>query len=208
MQNLPNLLLLSASLLFLATKASASETIAINPTSKPALLDGRCGADEWEAATKFELPAQASIYLMHDKDSFYICAKGKAEDYTVLDLYIEHAETGQLHHFHLSAQMGESVLTDEGWEPASEKWDLKDYAGFWVPFSGLEDPENRKDPNFERGTHRQVQVLRKKFAGNTWNMMFGVSAINHEGNSGAEFFYPEKAVADDKSTWGKFSFSE
>ncbi len=208
MQNLSKLLLLSASLLFLATKASAFETIAINPTNKAALLDGRCGNDEWEAATKIELPAQASIYLMQDEDSFYICAKGKAEDYTVLDLYIEHAETGQLHHFHLSAQMGESVLTEEGWEQASGKWELKDYAGFWVPFSGLEDPENRKDPKFERGTHRQVQVLRKKFSGNTWNMMFGVSAINHEGNSGAEFFYPEKAVADDKATWGKFSFSE
>ncbi len=208
MQNMSKLLLLSASLSFVATEANASETIAINSTNKAALLDGRCGNDEWEAATKIELPAQVSIYLMHDKDYFYICAKGKAEDTTVLDLSIEHAETGRLHNFHLSAQMGESVLTDKGWENKSGKWVLKDYAGFWVPFSGLEDPENRKDPKFAKGTHRQVQVLRKKFAGNTWNMMFGVSAINHEGNSHAEIFYPEKAVDNDKSTWAKFSFSE
>ncbi len=206
MQNMSKLLLSSASLLFVATGTNASETIAINPTNKAALLDGRCGNDEWEAATKFELPAQASIYLMHDKESFYLCAKGKVEDYTVIDLYIEHAETGRLHKFHLSAQMGESVLTDNGWEEASRKWELKDYAGFWVPFSGLEDPENRKNPKFARGTHRQIQVLRKKFAGNTWNMMIGVS-VRHEGN-GAQFFYPENAVDNDKSTWGKFSFSE
>ena len=208
MKNMSKLLLLSASLSFVATEANASETIAINSTNKAALLDGRCGNDEWEAATKIELPAQVSIYLMHDKDYFYICAKGKAEDYTVLDLSIEHAETGRLHNFHLSAQMGESVLTDKGWENKSGKWVLKDYAGFWVPYSGLEDPENRKDPKFAKGTHRQVQVLRKKFAGNTWNMMFGVGAINHEGNSHAEFFYPEKGVKEDKSTWAKFSFSE
>lgn len=208
MHNMSKLLLLSAALSFAATEANASEAIAINPTNKAALLDGHCGNDEWEAATKIELPAEASIYLMHDKDSFYICAKGKAEDYAVLDLYIEHAETGRLHKFHLSAQMGESVNTEEGWENVSGKWDLKDYAGFWVPYSGLEDVENRKGPKFERGTHRQIQVLRKKFAGNTWNMMFGVSAISHEGNSGAEFFCPENAVGNDKSTWGKFSFSE
>ena len=167
---------------------------------------GRCGNDEWDTATKIELPAQASIYLMHDKDYFYLCAKGKTEDYTVLDLYIEHAETGHLHHFHLSAQMGERVHTDKGWGE-SGTWDLKDYAGFWVPYFGLEDPENRKGPKFATGTHRQIQVLRDKFAGDTWNMMIGVSAIRHEGK-GAEFFYPEKAAEDDKSTWGKFSFSE
>ncbi|WP_250462337.1 hypothetical protein [Microbulbifer litoralis] len=208
MHNKIKLLLLSAYLSFAATEANASETIAINPTSKAALLDGRCGNDEWEAATKIDLPAQVSIYLMHDKDYFYICAKGKAEDITVLDLYIDHTETGQLHKFHLSAQMGEKVLTGNGWERVSGKWDLKDYAGFWVPFSGLEDPENRSNPIWAKGTHRQVQVSRSKFPGDTWKMMFGVSAINHEGNRNSEFFYPDKATSTDKSTWRKFSFYE
>ncbi len=50
-------------------------------------------------------------------------------------------------------------------------------------------------------------MLRDKFAGDTWNMMISVSAIRHEGK-GAEFSYPENAAEDDKSTWGKFSFSE
>ena len=207
MKYLPKLVLLVYTLLTIAAEANASEIIAINPTNKAALLDGSCGNDEWQAATKIELPAKASIYLMHDKDYFYICAKGKPQDITVLDLYIEHAETGDLHKFHLSAQMGESVLTDNKWEGTSEKWILKDYAGFWVPYSGLKDPENRKNPTFARGTHRQVQVLRNKFSGNTWNMMFGVSAIKHEGEW-AEFFYPEKGIGDDKSTWAKFSFSK
>jgi len=211
MQNMLKLLLLSTSLSFVAAEAIASETavseiIAIKPTNTSALLDGSCGNDEWDAATKIELPAQASIYLMHDEDYFYFCAKGKAEDYTVIDLYIEHAETGRLHKFHLSAQMGEGILTDDGWENASAKGVHKDYAGFWVPYVGLEDQKNRKNPKFARGTHRQIQILRKKFAGNIWNMMVGVS-VRHEGNR-AELFYPEKAVGNDKATWGKFSFSE
>ena len=205
MNNLLKPLLLIAGISIVATEAKASDVISINPTSKAALLDGRCGNDEWESATKIDLPAQASIYLMHDNDYFYICAKGKSEDYTVLDLYIEHAETGNLHHFHLSAQMGERVRTDEGWGE-SATWDLKDYAGFWVPYFGLEGPENNNRPKFARGTHRQLQVSRTKFAGNTWNMMIGVGAIRHEG-AGAEFRYPEEAVDSDESTWGRFSFT-
>ena len=208
MRKLSKLLLLTTSLLFVATDANASETITINSTNKPALLDGRCGNDEWQVATKIELPAQASIYLMHDKDYFYICAKAKAEDITVLDLYIENSETGNLHNFHLSAQMGESVLKDKEWENLNGKWVLKDFAGFWVPYAGLKDPENRKGPKWAKGTHRQVQILRKKFPGNSWNMMFGVSAINYKGNPRAKFFYPEKGIKEDKSTWAKFSFSE
>lgn len=37
--------------------------------------------------------------------------------------------------------------------------------------------------------------------------MIGVSAINHEGEYGAKFFYPENAINTDKSTWRTFSFS-
>lgn len=193
-------------LIAMLANANVSEAVVIKFTEQPALLDGYCGNDEWKAATKIELPAQAFIYLMQDEDYFYICAKGKAEDITVLDLYIESAEVGNPHKYHLSAQMGESALTENGWESTSEKWTLKEYAGFWVPYSGLKDPENRKGPKFARGTHRQVQISRKKFPGNTWHMMVGVSAIKHK-DEWASFFYPEKADGEDKSTWGKFVFS-
>lgn len=190
-----------------AQGSDVSKPIMINSTVKPGLLDGRCGSDEWEAATKIDLQAGASIFLMHDDDYFYFCAAGKAGDYTILDLYVENTATGRLHKFHLSAQMGESVLLDEEWESVSGKWELKDYAGFWVPYNGLEDPENRVNPLFARGTHRQMQISREKFAGDTWNMMFGVGGIIHEGE-GAQFFYPSTAEAEEKSTWRKFSFSK
>ncbi len=183
-----------------------NESITINPTNKAGLLDGSCGNDEWDAATKIDMPGQAAIYLMHDKDYFYFCASGKTEDYTVLDLYIENAETGQPHKFHLSAQMGEAVRSNNDWEPVSAKWKLKDYAGFWVPYSGLEDVENRKGPIFAKGTHRQMQISRKKFPGNTWKMMVGLSAVSHEGEG--DLTFPKNAKSDDKSTWGRFSFSK
>jgi len=207
MKILSKLALLSAAVSFLAAQANASEPIAINLTNKAALLDGRCGGDEWDAATKVELPAQASFYVMHDQEYFYICVKGTAEDYTVLDLYIEHPETGALHKFHLSAQMGEGIFRNNEWEPASGPWDIKDYAGFWVPYAGLEDPENRKNPRFARGTHRQVQIARKKFPGDSWNMMIGVSGMRREGEP-VQVTYPEKAVGTDKSTWRKYAFSK
>lgn len=205
MHHLSKLLLLSVSLLTITAEANASKSIAINPTNIAALLDGSCGNDEWEAATKIALLAEASIYLMHDKDALYICAKGKAGDTTVLDLFIENAETSHLHHFHLSAQMGEKVRTDKGWGE-SNTWVLKDWTGFWVPYFGNEETEEGMRPKFYRGLHRQVQVLRKKFPGDTWNMMFGIS-IKRDGKW-TDSFYPEKAKKEEQTTWAKFSFSK
>ena len=83
MKIISKLLFLSA-LVSSASWCNASETIAINPTDEAALLDGQCGDDEWEAATTIELPAQAAIQVMHDHEYFYLCAKGKEDDYTVL----------------------------------------------------------------------------------------------------------------------------
>ena len=207
MKTLSPLLLLSAALIFAAADANASETIAINQTNNAPLFDGRCGKDEWQAATKIDLPAQVAIYLMHDKDSLFACAKGKPEDYTVIDLYIEHAETGHLHNLHASAQLGERLLTDMEWSE-TEFWNLEDWSGFWVPYAGNEETEDGLRNKFLKGSHREIQVLRKKFAGNTWIMMVAVSGLNHEGKYGAEFIYPESAVETDESTWGKFSFSK
>lgn len=133
--------------------------------------------------------------------------KGKAEDYTVIDLYIEHAETGLLHNLHASAQLGERLLTVKEWSKP-EYWNLEDWGGFWVPYAGSEEAEDGNRTKFLEGSHREIQVLRRKFTGDTWNMMIAVSAINHEGKYGAEFFYPKSAVDTDKSTWKKFSFSK
>ena len=206
MQNLSPLLLLSATAVFAVADSNASETIAINQTNKAPLFDGRCGKDEWQAATEIELPAQVFVYLMHDEDSLFVCAKGKSEDYTVIDLYIEDAETGRFHNLHASAQLGERLRTDKTWSD-SDYWNLKGWGGFWVPYAGDEETEDGMRTKFLEGSHREIQVLRKRFVGDTWTMMIGVSAIHHEGKYGAEFFYPENAVDTDESTWGKFSFS-
>ncbi|MFT4927116.1 MAG: hypothetical protein ACI8WB_003222 [Phenylobacterium sp.] len=192
---------------FTTNSANASESTAIKLTTKAPLFDGRCREDEWQSATKITLPAQAAIYLMHDKDSLYVCAKGKAEDYTVIDIYIEHSETGLLHNLHASAQLGEKRLKGKEWGE-SQRWNLKDWGGFWVPYAGYEDTEDGgRRPKFLKGSDREIQILRKKFPGNVWKIMVGVSAIHHEGKSQA-FFYPQKAIDTDSSTWKMFSFSQ
>ena len=205
MKLLSKVLLLSTIISVFISDTFASSGITIKPSNKAALLDGYCDNDEWQSATEIALPAEAFIYLMYDEDYLYICVKGKAEDITVLDLYIKSSETGLPHKYHLSAQMGEKVLSEKGWEITSKEFGFNGYAGFWVPYAGLEDQENRKNPKFSRGTHRQVQISRKKFPGNMLYIMFGVSAIKHN-DEWAEFFFPEKGVAEDYTTWGTFLY--
>jgi len=192
---------------FISNNANASESTAIKLTTKAPLFDGSCREDEWQSATKIKLPAQAAIYLMHDKGSLYVCAKGKAEDYAVIDIYIEHAETGLLHNLHASAQLGEKLLKGTEWEQ-SDYWNLNGWGGFWVPYAGNHDTEDGgRRPKFLKGSDREIQILRNKFSGNIWKMMIGVSAIYQEGEA-KTFFYPEKAIDTDSSTWTMFSFSE
>jgi len=52
-----------------------------------------------------------------------------------------------------------------------------------------------------------MQILRKKFIGDTWNIMINVSGIYHN-ESSTGLSYPEKSVDTDSSTWTKFSFSK
>ncbi|MDX1538729.1 hypothetical protein [Arsukibacterium sp.] len=207
MLRLSILFLLTIIPVMLAAQVRATEAVTLNQASKTPLFDGRCDNDEWKSATKIDLAAEISVYLMHTSDSLFVCAKGKPEDYTVIDIYIENAETGQLHNLHASAQLGERLLKNKEWS-ASEFWDLKDWGGFWVPYAGNEDTENGTRTKFLEGSHREIQILRRKFLGNSWNMMIGVSAVYHEGEYGAEFFYPDGAMDTDVSTWRRFAFSK
>jgi len=190
----------------IATKDNTADVITINSTNKAPLFDGRCDKDEWNSAIKFELPANTFVYLMHDKHSLYVCAKGKAEDYAVIDIYVEHAKTGYLHKLHASAQLGERVFNGKEWSKP-DRWNLKDWSGFWVPYAGRVEAEDGLKPNFLKGTHREMQILRKKFPGDTWNMMISVSGVN-DGENSTSFSYPENAVDTDSSTWAKLSFSK
>lgn len=205
---MPNLstLLLSTFMLILTGTTNASPLTTIPLTNSAPLIDGNCGESEWQSATRLQLPAQISVYFMHDESSLFVCAKGKAHDYTVIDLYIEDTQTGHLYNLHASAQLTERQLTDKDWGD-SVFWNQQDWTGFWVPYAGEEETENGKRTQFLKGSHREIQVLRKKFVGNTWNMMVRISAVNHQGKYGAEFIYPQHAADNDTTTWANFSFS-
>lgn len=77
-----------------------------------------------------------------------------------------------------------------------------------MPYAGDEETEDGKRPRFLEGSHREIQILKRKFPGDTWTMMIGVSAVHFEDSYGGEFFYPQGAVDTDPSTWGSFTFSD
>jgi len=198
MSKLPAAFILPSFLLYLfCQQAMADNLMKINSTKTTPLFDGRCKNSEWSTATKIKLPSKISIYLMHDKDSLYVCAKGKVDDYAVIDILIEDAKTGYLHKLHASAQLGERIYNGNKWsEP--DRWNLRDWSGFWVPYAGRVESEDGLKPKFLKGSHREMQILRKKFSGDDWNMMIIVNGIS----------FPDKAIDTDKSTWSLFSFSD
>lgn len=186
-------------------EAQQAPPVDIKLTRQTPIFDGKCKETEWQHATQIDLPAKTTVYLMHDDHSLFICAKSKAEDYTVIDIYIEDTDTGYLHNLHASAQLGERINSEQQWQEISF-WDLQDWGGFWVPFSGTENTENGANPTFLKGSHREIQILRKKFPGDTWNMMINVGGIHHKGKYGASFSFPSGAMDNDRTTWTQFRF--
>ncbi len=197
---------LAAVCLLAAANTCAAANIVAKRVDTAPLFDGRCGDEEWRGTTRIELPAQVSVLLMHDGRSLFVCAQGKANDYTVIDLYIKNEATGQLHNLHASAQLSERLYSGEQWSE-SEFWNHRDWSAFWVPYAGQTESEAGSRSKFLQGSHREVQVLRRKFAGESWKLMIGVSAVNHDGEYGAEFRFPENAVDSDESTWAELSFA-
>ncbi|MFC3094535.1 hypothetical protein DRW07_13400 [Alteromonas sediminis] len=183
----------------------ANEVKTVNFTQSSPLLDGRCEAQEWQYAIKSNLAANTGVYLMHNDESIFVCATGKAEDYTVLDIYIEDPKTGLLHNLHASAQLSEKVMKGNEWESVGQ-WELHQWSGFWVPYAGQEGDENRKRPIFLKGKDREIRILKEKFSGNSWNMMFGLGGVKQDGEFGPTILYPEGGVSTDSSTWMTFSF--
>ena len=178
----------------------AQETMSVGKTRHSPLLDGTCSADEWSDATKLTLSDGVSLLLMQNDRAFFVCAKGKPDDYTVLDIYIKRPQVDTMHNLHASAQLSESRFNGKEWgEP--NRWNLVDWGGFWVPYAGQTDYEEGKRPKFLKGSDREIVILKRKFAASKWLMMFGVSGIHQDGEYGGDVSFPEKGRNTDASTW-------
>ena len=193
--------------LALLCDSAAAEDVAVNRADMTPLFDGDCVEDEWQSATRIALPSEVSVFLMHDDDYVFVCAQGKPDDFTVVDLYIRNTGSGELHNLHASAQLGERILTAEEWGE-TDHWNLDGWGGFWVPYAGEIETEAGSRTRFLRGTDREIQVGRGKFPGTAWTMMISVSAVNHDGGFDAELSFPEGGVNTDASTWRQFSFTD
>ncbi|MCK7592940.1 hypothetical protein [Pseudomarimonas salicorniae] len=206
MTRLPPRLLIAVTLPLTAGSGIAAESLPIGATSVAPLFDGRCDQEEWRPATVIDLPAGVSLRFMHDRHSLFVCAEGKAQDHTVIDIYIEDAATGRLHNLHASAQLGERVFNGDSWSE-SEFWNNRDWGGFWVPYAGQEETDSGPRTQFLKGSHREIQILRRRFAGESWNLMVVIGAVFREDGSAVRLSFPDDGVATDASTWRRIAFS-
>ena len=207
MRKLINLLALALTPITTVIADAPGTPFAIPRVSNPPMLDGRCRDDEWDQANAIRLPADVTLGVMYYRESLYVCASGKAQDYTALDLYIQHEETGQLHNLHISAQLGERTSSYGEWSELVF-WELRDWTAFWVPYAGTEESDTGSRPDFLEGSDREVRVLRSKFPGTNWRMMIVVSAVIRGETPWTELYYPEGADDADPSTWKTFAFED
>lgn len=84
-------------------------------------MDGFFGLDEWNKSKAIGISLDNTLYLMQDKNYFYLGIKISEDVGRYIDLYMDNDSIGTIN-LHASMQLGERQLT-ENWSDTIPEWD-------------------------------------------------------------------------------------
>jgi uncharacterized protein (TIGR02246 family) len=175
-------------LFFIASGAPAQNTIKI-PQGKPALVDGKCGAEEWKDAAELIISDNYKLYFKRTDDYVFVCVKPARETRFIVDLYLSPVK-GELYTLHASAKLGERAMEGGKWKEWTDDWNWWDVNGWWANTLRPLDFEKK---TFLPSRAIEFQIGRERFGGNRWRMMFQISD--------GSLVYPMNADNLNRETW-------
>lgn len=184
--------------------AQASDIISIPLTKSTPLLDGICHENEWQSSYSVELSDEVQLSLLQTEKYIYVCAKGKNEDYTALDIYLNDVKKNTIRNLHISAQLGEREYSNGKWS-AMLWWNQQGWTAFWVPFSGFKEENGIRKPSFLRGSNREVKFSKTILNSNKFLATLILSSVTVNGKLNQSISFPLDSVPEDSSTWANFS---
>lgn len=113
-----HIILLSIALLTSCNNASLTDVPSISMVKIQ--IDGIFNANEWNKSKAIEITLDNSLYLMQDKDYFYLGIKITEDVGRYIDLYVDNDSIGMIN-LHASMQLGERQLTDN-WSDTIPAW--------------------------------------------------------------------------------------
>jgi hypothetical protein len=162
------------------------------------LLDGRCEADEWARAGRLDLGRGATLLMQETTEDVFLCLRGPAGGLNTLDLYVVSPRAPTPADLHVSAQVGERVLTPAGWPD----WQWRNQQGWYgtqVPFAGVTTVDGQMRPDFATGTDRELQLSKARFGPLPWRVRVELRTMGADRKGSV--IYPDGTKAEDPTGW-------
>ncbi len=181
-------LLLTFSSVFAIAQTSVQASV-----GKPVMVDGRLSPGEWSDAAKLELAADfGTVYVKRSGEFVYIALElADQNQLSTVDMYLSSPD-GAIYDLHASAKLGERLFKN-GWSEWTW-WNNDRWTANWARIDTFEPRRFLNEPNHE------FQIVRARFPGKEWKLMFEIMTHVHPGGGDTKTF-PAGARNSDPSNW-------
>lgn len=152
-------------ILSLAQVVLAQQVIVVPERSRAVMIDGKLAPGEWDDAAQLPLGNLERVYVKQSNDYVWMAVQFLTCGMFALDFYVQPAD-GSLYDLHSSAKIGEREFQGNSWP---EHWTWWNNEGWTANWSRVDSFEQR---TFLPQTFREYQISRRRFAGQTWRVMF------------------------------------
>jgi hypothetical protein len=169
-------------------------------TPAVALLDGRCGADEYVDAAVVGLGGDQRALLRRDARRVWVCIPLRPDSLGTMDLLVVTPLEAAPVRLHVSAQAGESTLQDGAWPPAPW-WNARGWAAPWVAFDGFDGDGGTRKARFAPSAARELALDVARFGEGVWRFRIELRHARDESGQSVAVVHPEGSSDRDPSAW-------
>lgn len=174
----------------------AATAVAVPWTPADALLDGRCGTEEYADAASVDLGADQRLLFRRDARRLWLCVPLRPDSLGTMDLLVVTPREPAPVRLHVSAQAGESTLRDGAW-PEQAWWNQRGWAAPWVALSGFEGGK----PRFAPSAAREVALDLARFGEGVWRVRLELRHARDAGGASVSTVFPAGTSGVDPAGW-------
>lgn len=183
-------------LLVLIGRSFAADVVIHLHEGKLVMVDGKLEANEWSDASVVELPGLARFYAKTCGPYVFLALELTQSNDGAVDLYLSPGAR-DIYDLHASAKLGERQLEKGTW-PDWSWWNNTD----WV--ANVTRPDSFENRTFLPTKVREFQILRSRFPGNPWRVMFEV--LTPAQPEWKKTVYPQAANPENTKGWLLLTF--
>lgn len=139
-------------------------------------LDGSCAEYTTLGAETHAVMDGATLHLAETDSALWICLTVPDDALGLVDLRVHAPGLSAPVNLHVSAQLGEWPADDADAAPTAPDsptwWNQRGWYANWVPLLGFRQVDGKSQPNFARGTARELVLQKARFGRGEYRLGF------------------------------------